>query len=192
MTPRCPRCQVPLLDGRCSGRCFDWPDTRPPMLTIFTLGYGNRQPADTYAMVPPWGLLVDVRSEPVGWTPAYSLPTLVRRYPERYRWREALGNTLVEGVDPHMIWTPQGEDGMVQGLLAIMADEVCQHGMITLWCAEKDAQTCHRRSIAEYVEDALWRTLREIAQIIHLTEADHDQERHRHVSDPAYATGEGR
>lgn len=118
--------------------------------TLYTIGYGNRQPEDFFAMLPEGCTLIDVRLRPGGWHGAYHRRALERRMPaRRYLWYPQLGNT--SGVPDR--WTPPATTApetsttdVLDAISVLVTKMPC-----VLLCAEIDPQRCHRRFVAEEI-----------------------------------------
>ena len=114
---------------------------------LYTIGYGDRQPAEFFAMLPEECTLIDVRRRPSGrWHYGYGRDALTRRYGRRYLSWPALGNAT---EDPNR-WIPAlGITAARDCLDALLSLGEHSNSPIVLMCAERDYRYCHRRFIAE-------------------------------------------
>ena len=133
-------------------------------LVLYTIGYGNRQPEEFFAMLPEDCTLIDVRRNPTGWHGEYKEPAMRRRLGRRYLSWPALGNC--SGMKDK--WVPA--HGMAEAWACIEA--LCSHletgGVpVVLMCSEADPMTCHRRFVAEEVARRI-----PGLQVVHLPEGE--------------------
>ena len=127
--------------------------------TIYTIGYGNRQPEDFFKLLPASGLIIDVRRLPRAWHGAYHARQLKKRLGDRYRSEPAFGNRANTGD----VWQPVNPD-FAYANIPSMGESVRQGMTYILLCAEQDPQRCHRRLVAE----AIARHASGTATIVHL------------------------
>lgn len=112
---------------------------------LYTIGYGNRQPRDVFALIPPGAGIIDVRRDPRGWHQSYTARAMKTTFGARYRSIPALGNL---STDP-AVWIPVNPAAARQHI-QLLAHAVTDKPHVLL-CAESDHQKCHRRFIAEQI-----------------------------------------
>jgi uncharacterized protein (DUF488 family) len=124
-------------------------------LILFTLGYGNRQPADFFALLPVGAVVVDVRARPQGWNPAYDVEALRAAIEGPgsgfggYRWMPVLGNhTRGDLARYRQAWPQLAETRPIRAALADLARWIRGGAPVVLLCAERDAAACHRSVLA--------------------------------------------
>lgn len=118
---------------------------------LFTVGYGNRQPAELITLLKEHQIkfIVDVRAHPQNaWNLLYRHSQIKSWLREeggiKYHWVEGLGNPQRAYPDD---FEPTN-DGIME-LMEILAQEegVC------LLCSELDYNTCHRKTIVRLLRD---------------------------------------
>jgi uncharacterized protein (DUF488 family) len=118
------------------------------MATIFTLGYGNRPPADTLRLIPEGVQVIDVRYKPTAWSPLLTATALRQHFGEQYASIPALGNP---SMNPDQ-WVPE-DTGKASLFLMTIAKRLDLGKDVLLLCAEIDPLQCHRRFVAEALRD---------------------------------------
>jgi len=79
----------PAVHGA-DGDAFTWGEAET-MTTLYTIGYGNRQPEEFFSMIPEGVIVIDVRRSTGAWCQAYIESRLRERLGARYQWWRALG-----------------------------------------------------------------------------------------------------
>jgi hypothetical protein len=116
--------------------------------TLYTIGYGNRQPDDFFAMLPADCTVIDVRRSPRGWHAEYGEQRLRARLGRRYLSWPALGNSSGSADT----WTPAEGVAHAWGFLDALISHIETGGVpVVLMCAEADPLQCHRRFVAEEI-----------------------------------------
>ena len=118
-------------------------------LTLYTIGYGNRPPAEFFALLPADCTLIDVRYKPGGWSPSYNKSALEQRLGRRYLHFPALGNASgsADIWTPPLVLAPDVPD-ILEALVSLMQCDATT-GPVVLMCAEREANRCHRRLVAQ-------------------------------------------
>lgn len=111
---------------------------------LYTIGYGNRRPADFFAMIPDNVIVIDVRRTPSGWTPEYSYKRLLKRLRTRYHSFTCLGN--ISGSQD--IWVPANAR-QARNTLDLLANAIANGKVLCLMCSEISPTHCHRRFVAQ-------------------------------------------
>jgi uncharacterized protein (DUF488 family) len=120
------------------------------MPILYTIGYGNRQPSEFFAMIPEGTTIIDVRRRANGWNRAYEETALRERFGVAYLHWPALGNSYRGTKDE---WIPEGGWGnacdFLDAAASLLTCKPCTD--IILMCAESDPMKCHRRFVAEEI-----------------------------------------
>jgi len=140
----------------------------PAGATIHTVAYGGRAPSDFVALLKAHGIatIADVRLHPQkammgayakAKTPDKGIQRLLGEAGIRYEWLEGLGNPFMGDED----WADQYRQLMAASGEERAAPLLKLKGPVCLLCAEKKPDDCHRRLVAEWLEERGW-------EVVHL------------------------
>lgn len=131
-------------------------------MKVYTIGYGGRTPQELLDVLKGHGIrtVVDVRLKPRGYMALYTkakspekgIEGLLSKAGIEYCWMPELGNPYLVEEDWLERYTEalRSMDATWTGRIEAMHSPVC------LMCAEKSALKCHRKIIADYLEDGGW------------------------------------
>ena len=122
--------------------------------TLYTFGYATLGAAAELEQVMHDAsvLLIDIRLRPQSrWWPVWNKQQLRARWGSRYTHEKKLGNdNYRERSLPVVLHGPAPEQS-IAGIAALV-----QHGYsIVLLCACKDYETCHRKVVAEMIQQVM-------------------------------------
>jgi uncharacterized protein (DUF488 family) len=117
----------------------------------YTVGYGQVVPDKAYERIPGDVMVVDVRVNPYhAWHQGHTASGLLKRFGVRYLGVPPLGNAGMRADT----WEPISR-GMAEHNLDGLADLLHSGQSICLLCACADARRCHRRFIAEALQERI-------------------------------------
>lgn len=128
-------------------------------MTFFTIGYGGRRPADFVELLHRHGVrtIVDVRKYPNhshmgAYVKAKSndkgIEKLLKEANVDYLWCEKLGNEFMKMPG----WSENYATALIERLPACEQQLLDAEAPMCLLCAEKRAEDCHRKIIADELE----------------------------------------
>lgn len=114
--------------------------------TLFTLGYTGLKPEQILKLAQDLGaLVVDTRYSPRSRVPQWTRKQLSERLGSHYQHQPSLGNINYKGDGPIVINKPEEGIPQVASLL--------EKQPVILLCVCKDCDTCHRKVVAELVQE---------------------------------------
>ncbi len=126
----------------------------PALGTLYTLGYAAPGSSDALEelMTASEVLLVDIRLRPRSrWWPVWNKKQLRERWGSRYTHEKKLGNDNYRDRSLPVVLHGPSPEQSIAGAAALL-----QHGYsVVLLCACKDYETCHRKVVAEMIQQVL-------------------------------------